>query len=207
MSTGQGFVGNNMFTYCLNNSVNGYDPFGEAGLLFAFIASTVVAGVANAISTAISSGSVEECIVSGLIGAGSAAIGFGVALATGFTPAGNIAARAAASTICDLGTTWYRNGTITSQDVAATVVDVTIDVCFSTVTYYYTDPIKDFGKQTLLNSSIDVGVDISETILFSLQSESSTEAARKSVGGTSPILKGAKNAINGALAHKRLYLP
>lgn len=207
VSTGQGLLGNNMFAYCLNNSVNGYDPFGEAGLLFAFIAATVVAGVANAISTAISGGSVEECIVSGLIGAGSAAAGFGVALATGFTPAGNIAARAVSSTICDLGTTWYRNGTITPQDIATTVVDVTIDVCFSTTTYYYTDPIKDFGKQTLLNSSIDAGVDISETILFSTQSEPSTEAARKSVGGTSPILKGAKNAIESVLAHKRLYLP
>ena len=27
-STGQGFVGNNMFAYCLNNPVNGYDPTG-----------------------------------------------------------------------------------------------------------------------------------------------------------------------------------
>ena len=160
-----------MFAYCNNNPAMYSDPSGEAGLLFAFIAATVVAGIANAVSTAISGGSVEECLVSGLIGAGSAAVGFGIALATGFTPAGNIAARAVSSTICDLGTTWYRNGEITGQDIASTAVDVTMDVCFSTITYYYTEPIKDFGKQTLVNSTIDAAVDVSESKLFSPQSQ------------------------------------
>ena len=32
VSTGQGFVGNNMFAYCVNNPVNYYDPTGESAL-------------------------------------------------------------------------------------------------------------------------------------------------------------------------------
>ncbi len=178
-STGQGILGNNMFAYCNNNPAVFADHSGEFGLLFAFAAATIVSGIANAVSTAVSGGSVEECLVSGLIGAGSAAIGFGVALMTGFSPAGNVAARAVSSAICDLGTTWYRNGEITKQDVANTLVDVTIDVCYSTVTYYYTDSIKDFGKQTLVNSAFDGGVDILETVLFNSQTKSSRSTGAK----------------------------
>lgn len=155
-----------MFAYCLNNPVLYTDSNGESAVLLAFVTATVVAGVANAISTAISGGTFEECLISGLIGAGSAAVGFGIALVTGFSPVGNIAARAVSSTICDLGTAWYRNGEITGQDIATTAVDVTMDVCFSATTYYYTDSIKDFGKQTLLNSSIDAGIDVLETKLY-----------------------------------------
>ena len=171
VATGQGLLGNNMFAYCNNNPVNYIDPSGESCVLFAFIAATIIAGVSNAISTAISGGSVEECVVSGFIGAGSAAAGFGVTFFTGFSPWGNIAARAVSSTICDLGTTWYKNGGITGQDIATTAVDVTMDVCFSTVTYYYTDPIKDFGKQSLINSSIDASVDIFETAIYGSQTQ------------------------------------
>ncbi len=142
------------------------DPTGELGLLFGFVAATVVAGIANAISTAVSGGSVGDIIVSGLIGAGSTAVGFGIAMLSGFSPWGNLAARAVASTLSDLGTTLYRTGRITGQDIACTIVDVTLDVCFSAITYYYTDPIKDFGKQTLINSAIDGGVDVFETYVF-----------------------------------------
>ena len=198
VSTGQGLLGNNMFAYCRNNPVIFIDPSGEFGLLFAFVAATVVAGVANAISTAMSGGTVEECLVAGLIGGGSAAIGFGVAALTGFSPVGNVAARAVASTICDLGTTWYRNGEITGQDIATTAVDVTIDVCFSTVTYYYTDPIKDFGKQTLLNSSIDAGVDVLETKLFASQTQVNNSANAAKIGGS-----GGKGLVLGGNLHAK----
>jgi len=169
-----------MFAYCLNNPILYTDSNGESALLVAFIASTVIAGVANAISTARSGGSIEECLVASLIGAGSAAVGFGVAFATGFSPVGNIAGRALSSTLCNLGTAWYRHGEITDYDLATTAVDVTIDVCFSTVTYYYTDSIADFGKQTLLNSSIDAGFDILESELYSA---GETSAAYEKQGG------------------------
>jgi len=170
-----------MFVYCNNNPTTYTDSDGESAVLAAFLCATVVAGIANAVATAVSGGSVEECLVAGLIGAGSAAIGFGVAMATGFSPAGNIAARAVSSAVCDLGTVWYMNGEVTGRDVAKTAVDVTIDVCFSTTTYYYTDPIKGFARQTLVNSTIDGGMDVLETVLFNEQANNNTNGA---IGGS-----------------------
>lgn len=58
-STGQGFLGHNMFAYCGNNPVNYIDSNGEFALLAAFAVATVIAGVANAISTAVTGGSVD----------------------------------------------------------------------------------------------------------------------------------------------------
>ena len=183
VSTGQGLLGNNMFAYCLNNPVNLKDPTGEAGLLVAFLVSTIIAGVSNAISTACSGGSVEQCLVSGLIGAGSAAVGFGIALATGFTPWGNIAARVVSSTICNLGTTWYRNGKITEQDVTLAMADVAMDSCFSAITYGYTEGMKDMVAQTLVNSTADAGVDILESALFGSQQQPGTSGSNTQKSG------------------------
>ena len=42
-STGQGFLGTNMFAYCLNNPVNLTDPSGHFGVAAAIIASAIVA--------------------------------------------------------------------------------------------------------------------------------------------------------------------
>lgn len=183
-ATGQGLLGHNMFAYCGNNPILYTDPSGEFGLAFAFATATIVAGIANAISTGINGGTVEECVVAGLIGAGSAAIGFGVAMLTGFSPVGNVAARAVSTTICDLGTTLYRNGEITPQDIGTTVVDVTIDVCFSTVTYYYTEPIQDFGKQTLVNSIVDGGIDVLETSAFNTKTTTTSPAKQTGTAGS-----------------------
>ena len=195
ISTGQSVLGSNMFAYCLNNPVCYIDPNGEAALFFAFVITTIVAGISNAISTATSGGSLEECIVSGLIGAGSSAVGFSVSFVTGFSPAGNIAARTVSSTLCVLGTTWYRNGRITGQDISATAVDVTMDVCFSTVTYHYASVIKDPIRQTVLNSSIDGGVDIIESELFSQpnSTEKSIVSVKKDSCSIFPSLGGETN--------------
>ena len=174
-STGQGFTGNNMFIYCGNNPVNHCDKNGNSWTLIgAGIIASVVSGIANALATATNGGSVEECVMSGLVGMVSGAIGFGVAFATGFSTAGNIAARAVSSTICDLGTAWVTNGEITEKDIATTIVDVTIDVCYSTITYYYTDPIQDTLQQTFVNGFVDGSMDVAETYLLYSQPNTST---------------------------------
>ena len=186
-STGQGLTGNNMFAYCGNNPVDRCDSQGTLWeIVIAGVIASVVSGVSNAISTAINGGSVEECVVAGLIGAGSAAVGFGVAIATGFSPAGNLAARAVASTICDLGTTYYLNGKITANDLLATAVDVTLDVGFSHYIYSYTDPINDFVKQTFVNSMYDGGFDVFEVYAqkFDENARNAATQATHSSGGS-----------------------
>ena len=153
-----------MFAYCGNNPVNRSDSCGGLWeIIVAWAIAAVVSGVANAISTAINGGSVEDCLVAGLIGAGSAAVGFAVAAFTGFSPAGNLVGRAVATTLCDLGTTYYMNGEITSEDMLYIAADVAADVAFSTCVYSYTDPINDFVKQTFVNSVSDGGFDVAQT--------------------------------------------
>ena len=71
-------------------------------------------------------------------------------------------------------------------------------MCFSTVTYYYTDPIKDFGKQTLLNSSIDAGVDVLETKLFASQTQVNNSANAAKIGGS-----GGKGLVLGGNLHAK----
>ena len=88
---------------------------------------------------------------------------------------------------------------ITAEDVAKTAVDVTIDACFSTVTYYYTDPIMDMGKQTLINSLVDGAVDIGESYLFGEQERISNDSVvnRTSCSGMSDftIMRGRRNCV------------
>ena len=183
IATGQGMLGNNMFAYCNNNPVNLKDPTGEASLFAAFLVATVVGGIANAISTAISGGSVEQCIISGFIGAASSAVGFGVALLTGFTPVGNVIARATTSTICDVATTWYRNGEVTGQDAGFIMADVVMDTCISAVVYGYTEGIEDMCKQTLINSMVDGCVDIFETAAYNSLPQNQTASSETQKSG------------------------
>lgn len=47
VSTGQGVLGNNMFAYCVNNSVNYKDPNGEMTAVAGAMAWGTIAGGAN----------------------------------------------------------------------------------------------------------------------------------------------------------------
>ena len=184
-----------MFAYCGNNPVNRSDSGGNFWeIIVAGAIAAAVSGVANAISTAINGGSVEECLVAGLIGAGSAAVGFTVAFATGFTSVGNLAGRAVASTLCDLGTTYYLNGEITNEDILYTATDVTIDVACSMYVYANTDSINNFTQQTFVNSVYDGAVDVAETYF---QNYGSLEQPLNAQSGISQGNPGAILTIRG----------
>ena len=191
-STGQGVLGYNMFAYCNNNPVNYIDKQGDFCFTFwVGVAAASISGICNAISTAANGGSLQECLVAGAVGFASGAIGYIVAFATGFTPAGNLLGRAVSSTLSDLGTAYALNGEVTSQDLATTFVDVTMDVCFSTLSYYYTDPIKGKLFNTIVNSALDGIADIAETLLFQSQKSTnntqSTGDSGKTITGNSKL--------------------
>ena len=53
-----------------------------------------------------------------------------------------------------------------AQRTVRVAVNITIDFCFSGVIYGYTDPINNIAKQTLVNSTLDGIVDVSQTIIL-----------------------------------------
>ena len=103
-STGQGVLGNNMFAYCWNNPVMGYDPSGMinwggvlAGLVIGVIAvaaivatiatagaaSPVVAAVGTAVGTAVSAALVETVVVTTIGAYCEAPVVYDVCVVTG----------------------------------------------------------------------------------------------------------------------------
>ena len=173
-----------MFAYCGNSPVNSCDPNGEFGVIFwSGVAAAVISGISNAISTACNGGSVKDCLVAGAVGAVSGAVGFATAAITGFSPVGSVLGRAVASTLCDLGTAYALNGEITGRDLATTAVDVTMDVCFSTIGYYYTEPINSELGQNVLNASLDGTTDVVETILCGQNDASQVERSLNTASG------------------------
>ena len=166
-STGQGIIGHNMFAYCNNNPINMSDPTGELGLMFwSFVSVVGISAGANAVSTYIAGGSTEECIKAAVAGGVGAAVGFGVSMATGFTPQGNVLGRAAATAVSDLGTALLTKGTLTAEDYVQAGIDAVMDMTYSAVGYYYTTSIKSDLVQSIVNTTIDAITDVSETYLF-----------------------------------------
>ena len=98
-STGQSYLGYNIFSYCNNSPVNASDPNGEFPWITGLIGAAVgaVVGVASA---AITGGDGWDILIAGI---SSATAGFVIG-ATGSTTAGSIAGRAIGSTIVAAGT-------------------------------------------------------------------------------------------------------
>lgn len=112
-------MGYNMFAYCSNNPVNSIDPNGKLGVLFwSFVGAVTIGALSNGISTGLNGGTLEECLNAAYWGGVGAAAGFGVAAITGFSPQGNIAGRATATIITDLGTAYTDRGNWTVEDYA-----------------------------------------------------------------------------------------
>ena len=173
-STGQSVIGHNMFAYCCNNPITLADRSGSVGTLAIVCAvSATISGVANAVATAVSGGSFQDCLLAGLVGA----IGGGIGAFVGSTAplsalAANVIGRGVATIITDLGTSLVLNGEITANDLAWTAVDTTMDMTLSPITYFY-NPIEEIVEQTVVNVFIDGVTDVSQTMLFT--GENTTE--------------------------------
>ena len=170
------FASYNMFAYCGNNPVGRVDVTGELWeIIAAGAVAAIISGISNAVNTAHTGGSLQECLVAGVVGMVGGAVGFAVAAVSGFSPLGNVAGRAITTIISDLGTNLAINGKITGTDVAFAAADAIFDVCLSTVAYYY-NPVEALIPQTAINASVDGVIDYSETALLYSHSQTSTEA-------------------------------
>ena len=91
-------LGLNMFAYCLNNPANMFDASGEFPVwLIPMAIVSLISGISNAATTAKDGGDFWDCLGSGVIGAASGAIGFGIAWAMKGSPAGYALGRMASS--------------------------------------------------------------------------------------------------------------
>ena len=177
-----------MFAYCNNNPVNYNDPNGELGVLgWSFIGSVTISAVANAVSTAINGGSTKDCLLAAVAGGAGAAAGFGIAWVTGFSPQGNVVGRAVATAVSDIGTTIMTSGELTFENCIQVAIDVSMDVCFSTVGYYYTSSIKNEILQNYLNAGIDGLTDVAETYLLGSEPEAKNSRISAKTGGTTVV--------------------
>ena len=172
------FASLNLFAYCGNNPVSRYDITGKSWIVAAAgIAVALISGISNAINTASPGGTVEECLLAGLVGVASGGIGFAIAYSTKFSQPGCIAARAVSSLICNLGTALVLNGSVTWDDVGLAAVDVTFNVCISTVTYYY-NPLADIFQHNTLDAIIDGLVDYAEVKILYNRNQTAEEYRR-----------------------------
>ena len=157
-----------MFAYCNNNPTNFMDKTGELPVeLWVALGVGVISGISNAASVWANGGTLGEGLIAGGIGAIGGVIGFGVAYITKGTPQGLVAARAISSGISNLGAAWATDRNISATELAMLGVDIVMDACFSTIGYYYTDPISSSIKRDLVNAAMDAGIDVVESFTFS----------------------------------------
>ena len=117
-STGQGFLGYNMFAYCGNNPVTGYDPTGQFGLLGAIVATgAIVGGILGAFSAATTGGNILEGMIEGMItGAIGSACGLLIEvpyIAVGIAIAGGLAV----DFLTQVTTQYIENGSVDLAEV------------------------------------------------------------------------------------------
>ena len=171
-SAGQELLGKNMFAYCKNNPITMVDDSGSFALTAAFVTnatvvavSAIIAGVSNAISTAVTGGSMKDCLIAGVAGAIGGAIGAGISLLKISNPLLGVVARGVATAVTDVSTSWWTNGGLTPEDGAWIAVDVVMDMTLSTIAYYY-NPVSDVVKQTAINATLDGMMDITQSKLY-----------------------------------------
>ena len=175
-STGQGLLGNNMFAYSLNNPVTLQDSTGHSALLVTLgtmALGGVIGAVANAVAVASNGGSVRDCSLGALAGFIGGFAGTGVAALMVMCPAtapyADVVGRGAATLATDLLTSTFINGKVTKEDLAYAAFDVTSDMMFSTITYYYNPSSDDLSKM-IVNTAIDGLTDNVQNELFNQNS-------------------------------------
>ena len=171
-SAGQELLGKNMFAYCKNNPITMVDDSGSFALTAAFVTnatvvavSAIIAGVSNAISTAVTGGSMKDCLIAGVAGAIGGAIGASISLLKISNPLLGVVARGVATAVTDVSTSWWTNGGLTPEDGAWIAVDVVMDMTLSPIAYYY-NPVSDVVKQTAINATLDGMMDITQSKLY-----------------------------------------
>ena len=165
-STGQGLLGYNVCAYCNNNPNNFSDYSGNIPVLaWGYLGAGVVCGIANVFPVARTGGTINDCISAFAVGAAGGVIGFGVAHAMKFTVQGAIAGRAVSSVVCDIGTPLAISGSVSEREVVLSAVDIIMDSLFSTISYYYTEPIAQKIRY-FVDPAIDGFMDNIESYLF-----------------------------------------
>ena len=176
-----------MFAYCLNSPVNCIDDSGAFALSIAGVAvigvSAALGGFANAISVKSNGGSLQDCLIAGLVGGIGGAIGGAITVVSGYSSVGSVVGRGVATFITDLGTNLALNGSITGNDVALAAFDATSDMVFSTIVGGY-NAVPGKVLNTTVGVAIDAGIDISQNELFNENSYSNTSKTSTSTTAT-----------------------
>ena len=173
-----------MFAYCLNNPVAFQDGGGHSALLTTLgvmAVGGIFGGLVNAISVASNGGSAQDCASAALAGFIGGALGVGTAALMLTNPAtapyANVTGRGVATLLTDLGTSLFMNGEIKKEDVALAAFDVSTDMMFSTMIYYY-NPLTDGLSGTISNAAMDGMTDIALNELFSQNSFTNRTAGK-----------------------------
>ena len=151
-STGQGLLGNNMFTYCQNNPVNLVDPSGDFpwGVVLPIAIPALINGVTRGISAWITSGSIRDAGIEFLIGLADGALS---SFSTWFGYI--IAAFDTAKTI----TEFKSNGASDLEAITAGGVSLLGGMGFGStgdkIVDYFVDAIFGFGKSLSIDGSIE----------------------------------------------------
>ena len=172
MTTGQGLLGNNMFAYCLNNPINYLDNNGESPFFAALGIMAVgglINGVANAIATARTGGSLKECALAGAAGFLGGVVGTGLGILMAKVPAiaqfSAVVGRGVSTFSTDVFTSWFINGTVSKEEFLLFGLDAVADMTLSTIGYYYLPGSEDMTK-TIVYGICDGLTDIGQNELF-----------------------------------------
>ena len=159
-STGQGYLGYNMFAYCGNNPVMGYDPEGEFTWFTALVGAVVGAAV-GVVSALVTGGDVKDVVISALSSAAAGAI-IG---ATGSLEAGAAVGRVVGSAICAAGS--YIDARVNGADcgTAAACAGITFGVCLYTSSITGSLGVGQVAASALVDSTIGLGGSLCYTAL------------------------------------------
>ena len=161
-STGQGILGNNMFTYCGNSPITRHDTEGNSWATVGIgVAVAGITGLANGYSSYTSGGDFWPAF---WIGVGAGGVGYVLSLTTK-NPLLLVGIRSITSLGSNFLTTAANNGTVNTEAWLVSAWDAVMDGVFSMFTYFY-NPFPSVFFADTYNAIIDGFTDIAETWLY-----------------------------------------